>query len=193
MSRLGQFGHDRGTIDDTVVGARTKIDNLCQIGHNVTIGTDCLVAGTAAVGGSVSIGNGVIIGGNVAIADHVTIGDGARVAGRSGITKDIPAGETGRVSRQAYRQLRALAVLERQARADVWITSSEPHQHGRGVKPARSRGGCPAPSHSGHGQRDVGAQRWAHHFFQLGALVSSHPGQRQLQRPCRARHTRCGR
>ena len=85
---------DRGTIDDTVVGARTKIDNLCQIGHNVTLGSDCLVAGTAAIGGSVSIGRGVIIGGNVAIADHVKIGDGARVAGRSGITKDIPAGET---------------------------------------------------------------------------------------------------
>ena len=85
---------DRGTIDDTVVGPRTKIDNLCQIGHNVVIGSDCLVAGTAAIGGSVTIGNGVIIGGNVAIADHVTIGDGARLAGRSGVTKDVPAGET---------------------------------------------------------------------------------------------------
>src|SRR5690606_36116436 len=80
---------DRGTIDDTVVGARTKIDNLCQIGHNVTVGSDCLIAGTAAIGGSVSIGNGVVIGGNVANADHVTIGDGARIAGRSGVTKDI--------------------------------------------------------------------------------------------------------
>ena len=85
---------DRGTLDDTVVGTRTKIDNLCQVGHNVVIGSDCLVAGTAAIGGSVSIGNGVIIGGNVAIADHVTIGDGARLAGRSGVTKDVPAGET---------------------------------------------------------------------------------------------------
>src|SRR5690606_1483957 len=82
---------DRGTIDDTMVGARTKLDNLCQVGHNVTIGSDCLIAGTAAGGGSVAIGRGVIIGGNVAISDHVTIGDGARVAGRSGVTKDIPA------------------------------------------------------------------------------------------------------
>lgn len=85
---------DRGTIDDTIIGARTKIDNLCQVGHNVTIGSDCLVAGTAAIGGSVVIGNGVVIGGNVAIADHVTIGNGARVAGRSGVTKNIPDGET---------------------------------------------------------------------------------------------------
>lgn len=85
---------DRGTLDDTVVGPRTKVDNLCQIGHNVVIGSDCLIAGTAAIGGSASIGNGVIIGGNVAIADHVTIGAGARLAGRSGVTKDVPAGET---------------------------------------------------------------------------------------------------
>jgi UDP-3-O-[3-hydroxymyristoyl] glucosamine N-acyltransferase len=85
---------DRGTIDDTSVGARTKIDNLCQVGHNVTIGSDCLIAGTAAIGGSVTIGKGVIVGGNVAISDHVTIGDGARIAGRSGVTKDIPDGET---------------------------------------------------------------------------------------------------
>lgn len=85
---------DRGTIDDTVIGARTKIDNLCQVGHNVTIGSDCLIAGTAALGGSSTIGNGVIIGGNVAVSDHVTIGSGAKVAGRSGVTKDIPPGET---------------------------------------------------------------------------------------------------
>lgn len=106
---------DRGTIDDTVIGARTKIDNLCQIGHNVTIGSDCLVAGSAAIGGSASIGNGVIIGGNVAISDHVTIGDGARVAGRSGVTKDIPAGETwaGFPARQYRSYVRSLYLNDR--------------------------------------------------------------------------------
>lgn len=106
---------DRGTIDDTIVGARTKIDNLCQIGHNVIIGHDCLVAGTAAVGGSVVIGNGVIIGGNVAIADHVTIGNGVRVAGRSGVTKDIPDGETwaGFPARQYRHYVRSLYLGDR--------------------------------------------------------------------------------
>jgi UDP-3-O-[3-hydroxymyristoyl] glucosamine N-acyltransferase len=106
---------DRGTIDDTLVGARTKIDNLCQVGHNVTIGSDCLIAGTAAIGGSVAIGRGVIIGGNVAISDHVTIGDGARVAGRSGVTKDIPAGETwaGFPARQYRSYVRSLYLGDR--------------------------------------------------------------------------------
>lgn len=85
---------DRGTLGATRVGARTKIDNLCQIGHNVVIGSDCLIAGMTGLAGSARLGDGVIIGGNVGVGDHVTVGDGARLAARSGVTKDVPAGET---------------------------------------------------------------------------------------------------
>ena len=85
---------DRGTLASTVIGARTKIDNLCQIGHNVTMGTDCLVAGRSAIAGSVKIGNRVTIGGSVGISDHISIGDGVTLAAGSGVSKDIPAGET---------------------------------------------------------------------------------------------------
>lgn len=85
---------DRGTLGATVVGDRTKIDNHCQIGHNVQVGSDSLIAGMTGVAGSVRIGSGVILGGYVAVSDHVTIGDGARIAGRSGVTKDVPAGAT---------------------------------------------------------------------------------------------------
>jgi UDP-3-O-[3-hydroxymyristoyl] glucosamine N-acyltransferase len=85
---------DRGTLANTVIGARTKIDNLCQIGHNVQIGTDCLIAGQSGISGSVTIGSRVTMGGSVLIADHVSIGDGATLGGNSGITKHIPPGET---------------------------------------------------------------------------------------------------
>ncbi len=85
---------DRGTLSNTIIGARTKIDNLCQIGHNVTMGTDCLFAGRGAIAGSVSIGNRVTIGGSVGIADHISIGDGVTLAAGSGVSKDIPANET---------------------------------------------------------------------------------------------------
>jgi UDP-3-O-[3-hydroxymyristoyl] glucosamine N-acyltransferase len=85
---------DRGTLADSVIGDRTKIDNLCQIGHNVQMGTDCLMAGRGAIAGSVTIGNRVTIGGSVGIADHLTIGSGATLAAGSGVSKDIPAGET---------------------------------------------------------------------------------------------------
>lgn len=85
---------DRATLGATVIGARTKIDNLCQIGHNVKIGSDCLIAGTVAVAGSTTLGRGVILGGGAGVVDHVHIGDGAQVGARSLVTKSIPAGET---------------------------------------------------------------------------------------------------
>ena len=85
---------DRGTLDDTRIGARSKIDNLCQIGHNVVIGTDCLIAGTVGIAGSTTLGNRVTMGGSSGAGDHLHIGDDVRVAARGGVTKDVPAGET---------------------------------------------------------------------------------------------------
>lgn len=85
---------DRGTLTDTVIGDRSKIDNLCQIGHNVHIGTDTLVAGMTGIGGSARIGDRVTLAGYVGVADHVTIHDGATIGARSGVHKDVPAGET---------------------------------------------------------------------------------------------------
>jgi UDP-3-O-[3-hydroxymyristoyl] glucosamine N-acyltransferase len=85
---------DRGTLDPTRIGPRTKIDNHCQIGHNVTIGSDCLIAGMTGIAGSSSVGDRTILGGYVAVADHVAIGADVRIAGRAGVTKDVPDGET---------------------------------------------------------------------------------------------------
>lgn len=106
---------DRGTLSPTRIGARSKIDNLCQIGHNVVVGSDCLIAGMAGIGGSARLGRGVTLGGYVAVADHVTIHDGATVAGRSGVTKDVPAGETwAGFPAQPYRRwVRSLYLLGR--------------------------------------------------------------------------------
>lgn len=85
---------DRATFGATRIGARTKIDNLCQIGHNVTTGTDCIITGTVALAGSTTLGRGVMLGGGVGAVNHAHVGDGAQVGARSLITKDIPAGET---------------------------------------------------------------------------------------------------
>jgi len=85
---------DRGKFSATTIGTGTKIDNLCQIGHNVTIGPHCVIAGMAAIAGSVTIGAGVQMGGAASIAPHKTIGDGARLSGRAGIICDIPPGES---------------------------------------------------------------------------------------------------
>lgn len=80
---------DRGAIENTVISDGVKIDNLCQIGHNVVIGQGTVIAGCAGIAGSTKIGNFVQIGGNSSIAGHLTIGDGARIAGMSGIAQDI--------------------------------------------------------------------------------------------------------
>ncbi len=85
---------DRGAGPDTVIGAGTRIDNLVQIGHNVSIGKGCIVVAQAGIAGSTQIGNGVQIGGQSGFAGHLKVGDGARIAARSGVMKDIPPGFT---------------------------------------------------------------------------------------------------
>ncbi len=104
---------DRGSIDDTVIGSGTRIDNLVQIGHNVRIGSLCLLMSQAGVSGSAHIGNGVIIAGQAGIGGHVTIGDGARIAGQAGVFGDVPAGESwsGYPARPHREALRATGAL----------------------------------------------------------------------------------
>lgn len=84
---------DRATLGVTSVGARTKIDNLVQVGHNVRIGSDCIIIGQSAIGGSTVIGNRVTLAGNAAIADHVVIEDDATIGALSGVSKRVPKGE----------------------------------------------------------------------------------------------------
>jgi len=108
---------DRGSVDDTVVGRGTKIDNLVQIAHNVRIGARCLIVAGSGIAGSVRIGDGVIVAGAVGIANGLRIGDGVRIAAKSGVFGDIPAGETwgGYPARPHRTFLRAQAALLRLA------------------------------------------------------------------------------
>jgi UDP-3-O-[3-hydroxymyristoyl] glucosamine N-acyltransferase len=80
---------DQGTVMPTRIGHGTKIDNLVQVGHNVTIGDSCLICGGVGIAGSVVIGNRVVLGGAVGVADHVKIGDNVVVMGMSGVSGPI--------------------------------------------------------------------------------------------------------
>ena len=104
---------DRGSVDDTVIGAGTKIDNLVQIGHNVRIGKLCLIVAQVGISGSVHIEDGAVFGGQSGSAGHLTIGAGARIAARAGVISDIPAGETwsGYPARPHRESLRASSAL----------------------------------------------------------------------------------
>ncbi len=106
---------DRGSVDDTIIGAGTKIDNLVQIGHNVHIGRLCLVVSQAGIAGSAHVEDGCVLGGQVGVGGHVTIGAGARVGAQGGVFGDVPAGETwsGYPARPHKESLRASAALFR--------------------------------------------------------------------------------
>ena len=108
---------DRAALEDTVVGAGTKIDNLVQVGHNVQIGEGSLIAAQAGLAGSSVVGRQVVIGGQVGIADHVRIEDGAIIGAQAGIPtgKRIAAGEPvwGTPARPIRKYLQQLAWLAR--------------------------------------------------------------------------------
>lgn len=107
---------DRGAFDDTIIGERTKIDNLVQIAHNVVIGRNVMMASFTGISGTSTIDDGVVMGGRVGIADHVHIGAGAQLAAASGIFRDIPAGETwgGSPAKPLRQFLREIAWIQKQ-------------------------------------------------------------------------------
>jgi UDP-3-O-[3-hydroxymyristoyl] glucosamine N-acyltransferase len=84
---------DRATLGQTVIGRGTKVDNLVQIAHNVTIGERSIIVAQVGISGSTSIGRGVILAGQVGIIGHLTIGDGARISARAGVIQDVPPGQ----------------------------------------------------------------------------------------------------
>jgi UDP-3-O-[3-hydroxymyristoyl] glucosamine N-acyltransferase len=104
---------DRGSVDDTVIGAGTKIDNLVHVAHNVRIGRLCLIMAQVGIAGSVHIGDGCILAGQVGVSGHHDIGAGARLAAQAGVFGDIPAGETwsGYPARPHREALRAHAAF----------------------------------------------------------------------------------
>ncbi|MDA1106392.1 MAG: UDP-3-O-(3-hydroxymyristoyl)glucosamine N-acyltransferase [Planctomycetota bacterium] len=107
---------DRAKTGATRIGQGTKIDNLCQIGHNVVIGKHCAISGLTGIAGSCTVGDGVMMGGGVGIADHLTIGAGAQIGGKSGIMRDVPprarvAGTPAQDVRDFLRQASILKTL----------------------------------------------------------------------------------
>ena len=85
---------DRGSIDDTVIGANTYLDNQVHMAHNVKIGSDCMIAGQVGFAGSSNIGNNVSIGGQAGISGHLKIGDNVKIGGGSGVVRDISDNQT---------------------------------------------------------------------------------------------------
>ena len=125
---------DRGALGPTIIGKGTKIDNLVQIGHNVSIGEHCLVISQVGIAGSTKLGNYVILAGQAGLAGHLKIGNRVTVTAQAGVMNNIPDGEKwlgspAQPDRQAKRQmiaathlpdlLKRVAELEKKMGVDV--------------------------------------------------------------------------
>ena len=76
---------DRGALGETRIGEGTKIDNLVQVGHNVSIGKRCVIAAQTGISGSVLIEDDCVIGGQVGFGDHVRVKSGAVIGSQAGV------------------------------------------------------------------------------------------------------------
>jgi UDP-3-O-[3-hydroxymyristoyl] glucosamine N-acyltransferase len=115
---------DRGALDETRIRRGTKIDNLVQVGHNVQIGRDVVIAAQTGLSGSAVVEDNVIIGGQVGIGDHARVGEGAILGGQCGILAKKVVRAKGVVlwgtpARPLREYLKELAFLSRSAKKDA--------------------------------------------------------------------------
>jgi UDP-3-O-[3-hydroxymyristoyl] glucosamine N-acyltransferase len=80
---------DRATMGSTIIRKGVKLDNLIQIGHNVEIGENTVMAGQTGVAGSAKVGKNCMIGGQVGIVGHLRIADGTKIGAQSGLPGDV--------------------------------------------------------------------------------------------------------
>jgi UDP-3-O-[3-hydroxymyristoyl] glucosamine N-acyltransferase len=106
---------DRATFGQTVIKRGTKVDNLVQIAHNVTVGEDSVLVAQVGIAGSSTVGHHVVIGGQAGVGDHLQIGDRTMIAARSGVSHSLEAGQivSGNPAIPHTTSLRALTVIPR--------------------------------------------------------------------------------
>jgi UDP-3-O-[3-hydroxymyristoyl] glucosamine N-acyltransferase len=84
---------DRATLGQTVIKQGTKIDNLVQVAHNVTIGEHSILVAQVGIAGSTRVGHHVMIGGQAGLADHLVIGDQVMIAARAGVNRSLESNQ----------------------------------------------------------------------------------------------------
>jgi UDP-3-O-[3-hydroxymyristoyl] glucosamine N-acyltransferase len=109
---------DRGSAQDTVIGAGSRLDNLVQIGHNVRIGRCCVVVAQAGISGSTELEDFVVIAAQAGLTGHLRIGRRARIGAQAGVMSDIAAGmdvvgSPAQPIRTFFRQVATLRKLAR--------------------------------------------------------------------------------
>jgi UDP-3-O-[3-hydroxymyristoyl] glucosamine N-acyltransferase len=85
---------ERGTLEDTIIGAGTKIGDMVTIGHGSKLGPGCLIVPQVGISGSSTIGHHCVFAGQSATNGHVTVGNMVTVGGQTGVTGNLPDGAT---------------------------------------------------------------------------------------------------
>ncbi|MBC2604635.1 UDP-3-O-(3-hydroxymyristoyl)glucosamine N-acyltransferase [Pelagicoccus albus] len=83
---------DRGRFGPTRIGEGSKIDNLVQVGHNVTVGKHNILCSQVGIAGSTKLGDYVVMGGRAGASGHLTIGSGAQLSGQCVAFSDLEGG-----------------------------------------------------------------------------------------------------
>jgi UDP-3-O-[3-hydroxymyristoyl] glucosamine N-acyltransferase len=106
---------DRGALGPTVIAKGTKIDNQCQIAHNVKVGEHCIIVSQTGISGSTTLGHHVTLAGKVGTAGHIHIGSNSVCTGNTMVGKDVPEGSfmSGYLARPHRQWLECQAALNR--------------------------------------------------------------------------------
>lgn len=93
---------DRATLGSTIVRKGVKLDNLVQVGHNVEIGANTVIAAQTGIAGSAKLGKNMMVGGQVGIVGHISLADGTLIGAQSGVPKTIKKEGTVLLGSPAY-------------------------------------------------------------------------------------------
>jgi UDP-3-O-[3-hydroxymyristoyl] glucosamine N-acyltransferase len=104
-----------GTIDPTIIKRGSKIDCLCHIAHNCSVGEDCAITAQVAMSGSSTLKDRVYVGGQSAVNNRVTVGEGTIIMAKSGVTKDVPPNSvvSGFPAQDHKKELEIQAIMRR--------------------------------------------------------------------------------
>jgi len=105
---------DRAQTGTTSIGDGTKIDNLCQIGHNCRVGKHTAMAAQSGLAGSTNVGDYVMVGGQVGFIGHITVGSRVKIGGGSVVWSDVPddAFISGRPARSHREELKRQVLFQ---------------------------------------------------------------------------------
>jgi len=131
---------DRGSVQDTVIGAGSRLDNLVQIGHNVRLGRGCIIVAQVGISGSTVLEDFVSVGGQAGLAGHLHIGRRARIAAQSGLMRDVPAGSDvmGSPAQPMRDYFREITFLRKLAQP----SSARSRRGGEGARPVATPDGA---------------------------------------------------